>query len=280
MFCVYSEFHNQNWKHKHQPTRKQVETMRRAGINGGPNFLSWFRAYVLANTDIHQDLRQLSYGLVKVRSYGRYDVNGFRFRTTQFETLRPLAATSNCGVVTRAIDSQGKETNYYGIINKILEFTFAGNKELRVVFFDCDWFDNNHGTRENQFGMVEVNHNERLRGLDTYVLAHQVEQVYYLPYPCKKLSTWWVVYKVNPRERLYTPGDDGYHDSGDTEEVYQDEELPDSFIVEPGAGLDNLVGDVADVETSTMRKRKRKQLKTTDRDVDDRDVDDHDVDEF
>jgi hypothetical protein len=31
------------------------------------------------------------------------------------------------------------------------------------MFFDCDWFDPNHGTRENEFGMVEVKHAHRLR---------------------------------------------------------------------------------------------------------------------
>jgi hypothetical protein len=97
--------------------------------------------------DVHHDLRQLAYELVKVRSYGRYDVNGFRFHSTAFEALRPLTATTNSGVVTRAIDAEGHETNYYGIINKILEFSFDGNKELKIVFFDCDWFDNNNGTR-------------------------------------------------------------------------------------------------------------------------------------
>jgi hypothetical protein len=35
----------------------------------------------------------------------------------------------------RAIDAEGHETNYYGIINKIFEFSFVGNKELKVVFF-------------------------------------------------------------------------------------------------------------------------------------------------
>jgi hypothetical protein len=40
-----------------------------------------------------------------------------------------------------------------------------------VVFFDCDWFDSNNRTRHNQFGMVEVKHNERLRGYDTFILT-------------------------------------------------------------------------------------------------------------
>jgi hypothetical protein len=110
--------------------------------------------------DVHLDLRQLAYRLVKVRSYGRYDVNCFRFRSTAFKALRSLVATTNSGVVTRAINAEGRETNYYEIINKILEFSFVGNKELKVVFFDYDWFDSNNGTQQNQFGMVEDKHNE------------------------------------------------------------------------------------------------------------------------
>src|SRR6266540_5081946 len=71
------------------------------------------------DADIHDDLRQLSYGRVTVRSYGRYDVNGFRFRSAPFEAARPRAATVNSGVVTRAVDAQGREINYYGIIQNI-----------------------------------------------------------------------------------------------------------------------------------------------------------------
>jgi hypothetical protein len=52
---------------------------------------------------------------------------------------------------------------------------------------------------------------------------------------------------VNPREWLYTSGDAGYHNTptldDDVDEVYQEEELPPSFIIDPGAGLDDLVGD-------------------------------------
>jgi hypothetical protein len=83
-------------------------------------------------TDVYQDLRQLAYGLVKVRSYGRYDVNGFQFRSTRFEILHPLVTTTNSGVVMRAINAQECKTNYYGIIKKIFRFSFIRNKELKV----------------------------------------------------------------------------------------------------------------------------------------------------
>jgi hypothetical protein len=46
------------------------------------------------------------------------------------------------------------------MVNKILEFSFVGNKEFKVVFFNCDWFDSNNETQQNHFSIVEVKHNE------------------------------------------------------------------------------------------------------------------------
>jgi hypothetical protein len=56
------------------------------------------------------------------------------------------------------------------------------------------------------------------------------------------------VYKVKPHERLYTPTDAAYHfDDEQVDEIYQEEELPTSFIIEPSATLNSLVEDGADV---------------------------------
>jgi hypothetical protein len=96
--------------------------------------------------------------------------------------------------------------------------------------------------------MVEIKHNVKLPGNDDFILAHQVKQVYYLKYPCQKLVAWRVVYKVNPYERLYTPIDATYHfDDEQVDAIYQEEELPTPFVVEPSATLDSLVGDGANV---------------------------------
>jgi hypothetical protein len=98
-----------------------------------------------------------------------------------------------------------------------------------------------------------------------FILAHQVEQVYYLSYPCKKLKAWWVVHMVDPRERLHTLGDAGYHDTltsdDDIDGVYQEEELLPSSTIDPGAGLDDLVGDADDIEMPVIVKQKRKRIK-------------------
>jgi hypothetical protein len=79
--------------------------------------------------------------------------------------------------VTSAINEQGQEINYYGIIQQILEFSFVGNKELKVVFFVCNWFDSIHGIRHNKYGIVEIKHNAKLPGNDDFILAHQVKHV-------------------------------------------------------------------------------------------------------
>jgi hypothetical protein len=70
---------------------------------------------------------------------------------------------------------------------------------------------------------------------------------------------------VNPHERLHTLGNAGYHDTpmldDDVDEVYQEEELPPSFVIDPGAGLDDLVGDADDIEMPVVVKRKQKPIK-------------------
>jgi hypothetical protein len=63
---------------------------------------------------------------------------------------------------------------------------------------------------------------------------------------------------VNPCERLHTLGDAGYHDTltldDDVDEVYQEEELPPSFVVDLGAGLDDLEGGADDIEMPVIVK--------------------------
>ena len=208
--------------------------------------------------DVHPDLHQLSIGRVIVKSYGRYNINGFRFRTTRFEAASPLAATKNNGVVITAADVEGHETESYGIINNILECQFVGKKDLRVVFFDCTWFDSKHYRTE--FGMAQVKHEQLLQGGDRYVLAHQVQQVYYSSYPCTKLSAWWVVYKTNPRDRLSTLAP---NEVDQVDEVFQEDELPSSFDIDPAPALDSLGGDLNDIILPQKRKREPKRRNDT-----------------
>ena len=49
----------------------------------------------------------------------------------------------------------------------------------------------------------------------------------------------------------------------EVDEIYQDEELPTSFDVEPGTGIDNLVGDLEDIHVPEKRKRKQTKKRVT-----------------
>jgi hypothetical protein len=83
------------------------------------------------------------------------------FWTAKLEASRPLAATTNSRVVANGEDASGLAADYYGVIQKIFKYTFNGTKDLKVVFFECDWFDPVNGTRVDDFGMVEGKHESR-----------------------------------------------------------------------------------------------------------------------
>jgi hypothetical protein len=57
---------------------------------------------------------------------------------------------------------------------KIIEYTFGGTKELKIVFFQCDRFDPVNGTRVDDFGMVEVKH-ESCYSDNNLLFAHQAQ---------------------------------------------------------------------------------------------------------
>ena len=115
---------------------------------------------------------------VSVRNYTRYDVNGYRFRTAKLEKSRPLAATTNSGVLASSYVDDDKVVDYYGVLQNIVELIFDGPKELKVVFFECDWFDAHSGTRVDKYGNVEVKHSSRIpSSMSDVVLANQAKQI-------------------------------------------------------------------------------------------------------
>jgi hypothetical protein len=161
-------------------------------------------------------------------------------------------------------DASGLAADYYGILQKIIEYAFGGTKEMKVVFFECDWFDPINDTRVDDFGMVEVKHESCYSGINL-LFAYQALQLYYLSYPHESMKHWWVVYKVNPKmdtrrcdaymERYYD--DDAVH-------IYQEENEGHqslSFIVSDGVGLAELATrdvELMEEEPGPLKKHLRK----------------------
>jgi hypothetical protein len=85
---------------------------------------------------VFDDLRQLPLGQVKTLKYGRYDINGYHFWTMKLEVSHPLAATTNSRVVANGEDASELAVDYYGVLQKIIEYMFSGTKELKVIFLN------------------------------------------------------------------------------------------------------------------------------------------------
>jgi hypothetical protein len=128
----------------------------------------------MQGVNVSNDLRQLSLGQVKAFKYSCSDINEYHFRMAKLEASRPLAATTNNRLVTSGEDAIDHVTDYYGILQYIVEYTFGGAKELKVVFFQCDLFDPINGTRMDEFDMVEVKHESRYSG-SNLLLAHHAQ---------------------------------------------------------------------------------------------------------
>jgi hypothetical protein len=165
------------------------------------------------------------------------------FQTVKLEVSHPLAATTNNRVVANNEYASRLALDYYGVLHKIIEYTLSGIKELKVVFFECDWFDPVNGTRVDDFGMVEVKHKSRYLD-DNLLFAHHTQEVYYLSYPHESMKHWLVVYKVNPEMDAHRY--DAYmerHDDDDVVYIYQEENEGRqslSFTVSDGVGLAEL----------------------------------------
>jgi hypothetical protein len=83
------------------------------------------------------------------------------FSDSKVRSESSTCATANNEVVVNGKYTSGLVADYYGVLQKIIEYTFGGTKELKVVFFQCDWFDPVNSTRVDDFGIMEVKHESR-----------------------------------------------------------------------------------------------------------------------
>ncbi|XP_060169194.1 uncharacterized protein LOC132600090 [Lycium barbarum] len=138
-----------------------------------------------------------------VYSMDKYVVNGFKFTT---EERSKHTKTNNSGVWVKGGDGNQAGVDYYGVIKEILELEYSGGGKKRIVLFRCKWFDPtpNRGTRVlKQYNIIEVNHTREYAAYDPFIIAQNVRQVYYAPYPLRPdKSAWWVVIKVKPVGRV------------------------------------------------------------------------------
>nr|GEU48711.1 hypothetical protein [Tanacetum cinerariifolium] len=148
-------------------------------------------------------------------SYKGYFINGFKFYMEKYEEGR---VTHNSGVCVKGACYNETECNLYGLLEEVVEVAYCGVGHCVVILFKCKWFDATQGVRiNNKHNIVDIKYKSRLINDEPFVLASQVEQVYYAPYPLmtKDLKDWWVVVKTKSRSMYELKECENEEDGGD-----------------------------------------------------------------
>jgi len=120
----------------------------------------------------------------------------------------------------------------------------SSTSHKKVILFYCDWFDpSRRGTRvDSNYGIVDIRMDRRYVPFDPFIIAHNVRQVYYIPYPesCTDKRGWCVAINTKPKGRID-------YDDVEVEVSYQVDEMShvnEVIEVEPVSGLQDLGADL------------------------------------
>ncbi|KAK2996358.1 hypothetical protein RJ639_006627 [Escallonia herrerae] len=158
--------------------------------------------YLAGDERISEELRILARGPNEVVTrYKGFIINGFRFHIKELEQNRK---TQNSGLVVNAMTpsfSSARDDNpilgdltYYGVLEEIIELQYSGSK--RVVLFRSNWVSKGSRKKEDENGFTLLNFKRLTRHKEPFVLASQVQQVFYT----EDVGGWHVVIKTTARD--------------------------------------------------------------------------------
>ncbi|KAK1650747.1 hypothetical protein QYE76_068552 [Lolium multiflorum] len=204
-------------------------------------FAGWFSNHVRQLDNASEDLKSLAAGPDRrVVVYAGCNVKGARFRTlTRDKDLK----TQNSGVATKGSFGDADETEYYGVLQEVLELQYGSNKhgDRSVYLFRCDWFDlASRGSKIKDDGYFKsVNTSVLWFKNSPFILASQAETCFYLE-DTKFGDPWKVVQKFSHRHVYDVPElEDGNDDAFvRNEDAYQEDE----------GSVDHTFHDVVDLD--------------------------------
>ncbi|XP_073276424.1 uncharacterized protein [Primulina huaijiensis] len=180
-------------------------------------FIDWFRAKVDAEIDscnggTTSTLTCLAHGpRGQVIKYSSYVINDNLYQTKARDDERVCQNSGVSLVASTMLVCSAKDKNplmtdvtFYGVIEEIWELDYH---QFQVPLFKCAWVANDKGVINNdECGFTLVNMNKIGHKNDSFVLASQVNNVFYIDDPLQK--RWSIVLPVP--NRCYEGDDDGW----------------------------------------------------------------------
>ena len=138
-------------------------------------FNIWFRDMMNASSEKSELLRKLAAGpLSSVVTYQGYEINGYTFYTAAQDKK---SVYQNSGVRIDAYDNAMNRAAYYGQIEEIWELNYG---TFQVPLFKCRWVQGTTGVQKDRYGFTTVDLDHLGFKTEPFVLAKQVQQVFYV----------------------------------------------------------------------------------------------------
>nr|ABB47542.1 transposon protein, putative, CACTA, En/Spm sub-class [Oryza sativa Japonica Group] len=148
----------------------------------GARFNKWFKNRVARLTDGPSEiLQRLARGPSwDVDTWQGYDINGYTFYTV---TLDEKSIVQNSRVRIDAYQDQAGSSTYYGRIEQIWELNYLN---FKVPLFRCSWVNIRTSVKVDKEGFTLVDLAKVGYADEPFVLAKQVEQIFYIKDPANK----------------------------------------------------------------------------------------------
>ncbi|KAK1370775.1 hypothetical protein POM88_036867 [Heracleum sosnowskyi] len=178
-------------------------------------FIDWFKDYITNeliqnNESISDRVKWLSRGPDSfVYSYKCYLINGYTFYSREHDATSTMQ-NSGVSITATALHQSSitdkdpvlADTSYFGRIANIWELDYVG---FRVPVFDCDWVNNVGGVHVEDSGFIQVDLSKVGYKDDSFIMATQAQQVFYVTDPVDK--KWSIVVLSNKLNNTYQVGD-------------------------------------------------------------------------
>ncbi|XP_074323280.1 uncharacterized protein LOC141660216 [Apium graveolens] len=177
-------------------------------------FIDWFKNHVtnelLKNSESISDrIKWLSRGPDSfVYSYKYYLINGYTFYTSEHDVTSTMQ-NSGVTITATALHQSSNDTysvladtTYFGRIKNIWELDYVC---FRVPVFDCNWVNNVGGVHIEESGFIRVDLTKVGYKDDSFIMASQAQQVFYVTDPIDK--KWSIVVLSNKLSNNYQVSD-------------------------------------------------------------------------